>query len=344
MGASHGQGLASTEFNPPSLLPSLDETPSASVRGITDRIPTYVKELIAGGTAGGFAKTVVAPLERTKILYQTQNATFRSLGLLRSLGFIYKKEGILGFYKGNGASVIRVVPYAALHFTAYEQYRRWLIDYSLIGASPGATADLLAGSLAGGTAVLCTYPLDLARTMLAFQVKDATTGTVPFKGIKDVFSKVVKESGCRGLYRGLGPTLYGMLPYAGLKFYVYERMKASLPEDQQSSVVVKLACGAVAGVTGQTVTYPLDVVRRQMQVQAVGPSNAVYTSTLNGLVSIARKHGVRQLFAGLSINYVKLVPSVAIGFVTYDAVKSWLQVPPRERGGKKHKLETESSM
>lgn len=64
-----------------------------------------------------------------------------------------------------------------------------------------------------------------------------------------------------------GPTLYGMLPYAGLKFYIYERLKSSLPEDCQSSVSVKLACGAIAGIMGQTFTYPLDVVRRQMQVR-----------------------------------------------------------------------------
>jgi solute carrier family 25 protein 16 len=57
-----------------------------------------------------------------------------------------------------------------------------------------------------------------------------------------------------------------MLPYAGLKFFMYERLKASLPEESQNSVLSKLACGAIAGLTGQTIIYPLDVVRRQMQV------------------------------------------------------------------------------
>eukprot|EP00250_Pteridium_aquilinum_P001793 c12004_g2_i1 orf=316-1329(+) len=334
MDSSHGQSLAPPELNPP-FLPSMEESSRATLCSITDRIPTYAKELIAGGAAGGFSKTVVAPLERTKILYQTQNATFRSRGLIQSLGSIRKNEGFLGFYKGNGASVIRIVPYAALHFMAYEQYRRWIINRYPIGDPPGATVDLIAGSLAGGTAVLCTYPLDLARTMLAYQVKDATTGTIPYKGIKDVFSKVVKDSGYRGMYRGIGPTLIGMLPYAGLKFYIYERLKSAVPEDCQGSVSVKLACGATAGIIGQTFTYPLDVVRRQMQVQTVGHSNKSFSSTMDGLVSIARMHGVRQLFAGLSINYIKLVPSVAIGFATYDGLKSWLRVPPRERGGKK---------
>lgn len=63
-----------------------------------------------------------------------------------------------------------------------------------------------------------------------------------------------------------GPTLYGILPYAGLKFFVYETLKANLSAEAEPPLSAKLACGAVAGVVGQTVTYPLDVVRRQMQV------------------------------------------------------------------------------
>jgi solute carrier family 25 protein 16 len=63
-----------------------------------------------------------------------------------------------------------------------------------------------------------------------------------------------------------GPTLIGILPYAGLKFYIYEDLKSRVPEDYKRSVILKLSCGALAGLFGQTLTYPLDVVRRQMQV------------------------------------------------------------------------------
>ena len=62
------------------------------------------------------------------------------------------------------------------------------------------------------------------------------------------------------------PSLYGIFPYAGLKFYFYEEMKSHVPEEHKKDISVKLICGSVAGLLGQTLTYPLDVVRRQMQV------------------------------------------------------------------------------
>lgn len=62
------------------------------------------------------------------------------------------------------------------------------------------------------------------------------------------------------------PSLYGIFPYAGLKFYFYEEMKRHVPEEHKNNILVKLVCGSVAGLLGQTFTYPLDVVRRQMQV------------------------------------------------------------------------------
>ncbi|XP_076889221.1 mitochondrial carrier protein CoAc2-like isoform X2 [Bidens hawaiensis] len=314
-------------------------------------IPLFARELIAGGVAGGVAKTVVAPLERLKILFQTRSE-FQNIGLLASFRRIAKTEGLLGFYSGNGASVARIVPYAALHYMAYEQYRRQ-INYHFPAMGNGPVVDLVAGSLSGGTAVLFTYPLDLVRTKLAYQVVDTPKLNVKgamvreqaFRGIRDCFTKTYKDAGMRGLYRGVAPSLYGIFPYAGLKFYFYEEMKSHVPDDYKKNIIVKLACGSVAGLLGQTFTYPLDVVRRQMQVQRLRNSNSAVKGTIGTLFMIIQKEGWKQLFSGLSINYLKAVPSVAVGFTVYDAMKAYLRVPPREKATvevatKKRELQT----
>ncbi|PKA54063.1 Mitochondrial adenine nucleotide transporter ADNT1 [Apostasia shenzhenica] len=321
---------------------TLTSAASAANVYMVDLMPVYVKELIAGGAAGAFAKTAVAPLERLKILLQTRTEGFNSLGVLQSLKKLQQKEGVLGFYKGNGASVLRIVPYAALHFMTYEQYRLWILNNYCSWFGTGPVVDLLAGSAAGGTAVLCTYPLDLARTKLAYQIENSgqstnglsSTAHSSYTGIRDVFRKVYKDGGMRSLYRGVGPTLVGILPYAGLKFYIYEELKSCVPEEYKKSVVLRLSCGALAGLFGQTITYPLDVVRRQMQVQSQQQMDVGLpriTGTMQGITTIVREQGWRQLFAGLSLNYLKVVPSVAIGFTVYDMMKSILGVPPREK-------------
>lgn len=87
---------------------------------------------------------------------------------------------LCGGFRGNGASVVRIVPYAALHFMTYERYKSWILNnYPMLGTGP--SIDLLAGSAAGGTSVLCTYPLDLARTKLAYQVRIFSKHIQPLK-------------------------------------------------------------------------------------------------------------------------------------------------------------------
>jgi solute carrier family 25 protein 16 len=68
------------------------------------------------------------------------------------------------------------------------------------------------------------------------------------------------------IYFSSAPSLYGIFPYSGLKFYFYEMMKSHVPEEHRKDIIPKLCCGSVAGLLGQTITYPIDVVRRQMQV------------------------------------------------------------------------------
>ncbi|MQL80458.1 hypothetical protein Taro_012899, partial [Colocasia esculenta] len=367
-----------------------DHGSARQVRGFLDSMPVFAKELVAGGVAGGLAKTAVAPLERVKILFQTRRADFQNIGLLGSFRKIVQTEGILGFYRsfpltylpvgsgqtapyllictltlfnvfiprGNGASIARIVPYAALHYMAYEQYRRLIIlGFPDIGRGP--VLDLVSGSIAGGTAVIFTYPLDLVRTKLAYQVVGSSHSTFKvmshsepvYQGILDCISKIYRSRGVKGLYRGVGPSLYGIFPYSGLKFYFYEEMKTHVPEKHKNGIVVNLACGSVAGLLGQTLTYPLDVVRRQMQevvkkggvnknylqVHAFsGSTNVIGRGTVESLVMIVQRQGWRQLFSGLSINYLKVVPSVAIGFTVYDAMKALLRVPSRDKRPSEH--------
>lgn len=332
---------------------------SARASATMEAIPVFVREIVTGGIAGAAAKTSVAPLERCKILFQT--GRLHGASVTATLLSIKRQEGTKGLFKGNGASVLRIIPYASIHFGLYEHYRRVFVDtwygkgYLLAPSSESSSKtsgtppsvspviDLLAGSSSGATAVLITYPLDFVRTRLAYTMETATTATTASvaghgrQTIRNILQETLRGEGLLGLYRGIGPSIYGILPYAGLKFYVYQQLKQlhfSRPQDYISDATTRLPVpymltfGGIAGLVAQTATYPIDVVRRRMQVEGLKTMNSsqltqalLPRTTLSALMHIAHNEGWGVLWSGLSINYLKVVPSTAIGFTLYDMVR-----------------------
>lgn len=70
------------------------------------------------------AKTTVAPLDRIKILLQAQSSHYKHHGVFGGLMAIVKQESLIALYKGNGAQMVRIFPYAATQFTSFEIYKR----------------------------------------------------------------------------------------------------------------------------------------------------------------------------------------------------------------------------
>ena len=144
-----------------------------------------LKTFISGGLAGSIAKTLVAPIDRAKILRQVHNQHYESYGIFESFYRIVQKEGFLALYKGNGAQMVRIFPYAAMQFTSYETYKS-LNKKFFTKTHDNLFNSLACGSLAGMTAVTCTYPLDVIRSRLAFQY----TGEHIYSGIIDSIRKI----------------------------------------------------------------------------------------------------------------------------------------------------------
>ncbi|XP_038148833.1 graves disease carrier protein [Cyprinodon tularosa] len=295
----------------------------------------WLRSFVAGGVAGCCAKTTIAPLDRVKILLQGQSPHYKHLGVFSTLTAVPKKEGILGLYKGNGAMMVRIFPYGAIQFMAFDKYKKLL--NTRIGIS-GHIHRLMAGSMAGMTAVICTYPLDVVRARLAFQVK----GHHHYSGIVDVFHSIYRKEGASGFYRGLTPTLIGMAPYAGLSFFTFGTLKSlglkNFPEqlgrpssDNPDVLVLKthvnLLCGGAAGAFAQTVSYPLDVARRRMQLGTALPDSDQCGSPMKTLKYVYEKYGIKRgLYRGLSLNYIRCVPSQAMAFTTYEFMKQVLHL------------------
>jgi len=181
---------------------------------------------------------------------------------------------------------------------------------------------LLGGGLSGITAASMTYPLDLVRTRLAAQ-----TNTAYYRGISHALYAICRDEGVRGLYKGLGATLLGVGPSIAVSFSVYETLRSHWQVERpcDSPVLISLACGSLSGIASSTFTFPLDLVRRRMQLEGAAGRARVYQTGLFGTFGhIVRTEGFRGLYRGILPEYCKVVPGVGIVFMTYEMLKAIL--------------------
>ncbi|KAL0730857.1 hypothetical protein Bca4012_026951 [Brassica carinata] len=332
-----------------STIVNLAEGAREGVKAPSYALLSICKSLFAGGVAGGVSRTAVAPLERMKILLQVQNPhNIKYSGTVQGLKYIWRTEGLRGLFKGNGTNCARIVPNSAVKFFSYEQASKGIL-YMYRQQTGNENAQLTpvlrlgAGATAGIIAMSATYPMDMVRGRLTVQTANSP---YQYRGIAHALSTVLREEGPRALYRGWLPSVIGVVPYVGLNFAVYESLKDwlvkdnpfGLVENNELTIITRLSCGAIAGTVGQTIAYPLDVIRRRMQMVGWKSASSVVTGEgrskasleYNGMVDAFRKtvrhEGFGALYKGLVPNSVKVVPSIAIAFVTYEMVKDVLGV------------------
>ncbi|CAG9936926.1 unnamed protein product [Clonostachys rosea f. rosea IK726] len=339
----------------------------AAIRKQTRSLDYIWRSGVAGGLAGCAAKTLVAPLDRVKILFQASNPQFAKytgswFGVATAMKDIYHQDGSRGLFRGHSATLLRIFPYAAIKFLAYEQIRSIIIPSHKHETS---LRRLLSGSLAGVTSVFFTYPLEVIRVRLAFETKKDSRSSLssicrdiyneqpvhkgaaarlphapePIAAAAEKLQAVTPRVGIINFYRGFLPTLLGMLPYAGISFLTHDTVSDMLrsPSLAQYTTLPKksthptnkpaplrswaeLTAGGVAGLLSQTASYPLEVIRRRMQVSgAVGDGRRLRISETAAM--IFRERGFQGFFVGLTIGYVKVIPMTAVAFFTYERMK-----------------------
>jgi solute carrier family 25 protein 16 len=292
---------------------------------------------------------------------------------------IYHAEGTFGLYRGHSATLLRIFPYAAIKFVAYEQIRAVIIRRK---DQETPFRRLISGSLAGVTSVFFTYPLEVIRVRLAFETRKdgrsslsqivkhiyhehpprlpstpaisaSSTTTraaqaVAFSAVETI-QAITPRAGLANFYRGFSATLMGMLPYAGMSFLTHDTAhdllrhplvakytvlprpptapSASNPHGKPAPLRTwaELFSGGLAGLVSQTASYPLEVIRRRMQVGgAVGDGHRLRVGETAKL--IFREKGLAGFWVGLGIGYVKVVPMVAVSFYIYERGKWWLGI------------------
>lgn len=164
----------------------------------------------------------------------------------------------------------------------------------------------MSGSLAGTAAVMFTYPFDVIRTRLAYQ-----TTIKLYNGITHGFYTMLRDEGIGSLFKGITPTVLGVGIYGGITFSIFFTLKNAFVNASKTEIFL---FGSFAGLAGQIISYPFDVVRKRMLAKGFIEQVSLFQSSFKDehpksvwsyLKMIYRYEGVRGLMKGVSLNFIK---------------------------------------
>ncbi|CAO3570384.1 unnamed protein product [Mortierella alpina] len=344
---------------------------------ITNSVPALTGPAAQAGLKlipGFKSSTAVAPMKQ-RLLWTAITDLYHQGGLktfFRGNGLNIIKiapESAIKFYtyETSKAFIVTHLPSLTVHPTLKQQQQQLAASG---GKGPNhvthvpeiaTSGRFLAGGIAGLVSQFSIYPLETIKTRIMSSTGrsqkshgSSSSSSLATAGssssatalsaaesrkpcIRSVAREMWQRAGLRGFYRGLGPSLVGIFPYAAIDLSVFEtlkfgymRWKAGLHEGdagseekslERPSVFVLLACGTISGSVGATSVYPLSLVRTRLQAQGTPHHPQTYTSTLDVFRKTFEQDGIRGFYKGMVPTLTKVVPAVSISYVVYEYSK-----------------------
>jgi len=280
----------------------------------------FAIDFMMGGVSAAVAKTAAAPIERVKLLVQNQDEMIKQgrlsapyKGIVDCTVRTYADEGLVSFWRGNTANVVRYFPTQALNF-AFKDYFKSLFGFKKSeGYWKWFGGNVASGAGAGATSLLFVYSLDYARTRLANDAKSSKKGggDRQFNGLLDVYRKTLAADGISGLYRGFVPSVAGIIVYRGLYFGVYDSLKPTvLVGSLEGSFLASFLLGWGVTVGAGLASYPLDTIRRRMMMTS--GTGVHYKSMFVAARVIFEKEGMKSFFKGAGANILRGVAGAGV--------------------------------
>lgn len=267
-------------------------------------------------------------------------------GIVATVRSVVKYDGIRGMYRGLGPTILGYLPTWAIYFAVYDGIKNHfgarptddtprqriypaphVKGYQPVARENPWTLHILSAMTAGATSTLCTNPLWVIKTRFMTQSRNE----VRYKHTLDAAITIYRTEGWRAFFRGLLPSLLGIL-HVAVQFPLYEQMKTwarrrTKTHDLSPSDI--LFCSSVAKMTASVATYPHEVIRTRLQTLRIsrnqlngGPRPV--TGIIKTAKNIVVNEGWRGLYRGLSINLARTVPNSAITMLTYEMLMKWL--------------------
>jgi len=294
------------------------------------KVQQLLSDLLIGGTIGAVSKTVMAPVERVKLLLQTQDSNplviqgkvERYKSIPDCFRRVAAEQGMLAFWRGNLVNCLRYAPQQGSALAFNDFLNNVFPNYNVnTDFWKGFGVKLFSGGLAGAIANTICYPFDFARTRLA---SDLSKGKGQFKGITDCIVTTVRQQGITGLYTGWTVTVMGAFVYRAGQLGCFKQIQDLNPYQKDKGTL-----GAISSFLAVTVArtvvmpfnYPFDTVRRRMMLESEKPvANRLYKGSWDCFKSVFRKEGFKGMYKGLVPELFRGVGGSLV-IVIYDRLK-----------------------
>jgi len=275
----------------------------------------FFENFMLSGVAAGVSKTAAAPIERVKLLVQNQDEMIKQgrlkepyKGVGDCVMRVMKTEGILPFWRGNLANVLRYFPTQALNFAFKDTIKAIFKTPKDAPTYVKFGTNILSGGCAGSMSLFFVYSLDYARTRLANDAK-GKGGERQFNGLIDVYTKTIKTDGVQGLYRGFVISCVGIFIYRGMYFGLYDSLKPILL-GEDASVLLSFLLGWGVTITAGLMSYPIDTIRRRMMMTS--GAAVKYNGSIDCGVQILKNEGFMSMMKGAGANVLRGVAGAGV--------------------------------
>merc|ERR1712044_93805 len=283
----------------------------------------FFENFMLSGVAAGVSKTIAAPIERVKLLVQNQDEMIKQgrlsepyKGVVDCTMRTLKTEGVVPFWRGNLANVLRYFPTQALNFAFKDTIKGIFATPKSAPQWQKFATNIASGGFAGSLSLCFVYSLDFARTRLANDAK-GKGGERQFNGLIDVYTKTLKTDGIQGIYRGFVISCVGIFVYRGMYFGLYDSLKPIIVGDNGSALLSFFLGWAVTIVSG-LMSYPIDTVRRRMMMTA--GTGTKYNGSLDCFTQVCKNEGFMSLMKGAGANILRGVAGAGV-LAGFDVVK-----------------------